>query len=124
MRILGFSKHWEKLNNDEFTTFRFPREDKDWEIGERVQVFYKPRSSKNKQYLGVAEICNKEERPMYVYNIDGDREAQEDGFANKHEMLLWLNKVYGKRWLYQSMNRLTLRWVRPPHLEGDILKRM
>jgi len=30
MRILGFSKKWDKLKDPEFTTFRFERKDKDW----------------------------------------------------------------------------------------------
>lgn len=38
MRILGFSKKWDKLNNGKFTTFRYPRKDslvgRDWHDGE------------------------------------------------------------------------------------------
>jgi len=56
MRILGFSKKWAKLNNKLlFTTFRFPRKDKDWEIEEVVQIVYKPRS-KEREPLGIARI--------------------------------------------------------------------
>ena len=44
MRILCFSKKWGKLNKQwfspnllTFTTFRFPRRDRDWEVEEVVQ---------------------------------------------------------------------------------------
>lgn len=54
MRILGFSKHWAKLDNPEFTTFRFPRKDKDWQIGETVKIVIKPRSKGGGELLGLA----------------------------------------------------------------------
>lgn len=44
MRIISFSRMWDKLQDDEFTTFRFPRKDKDWYKNEKVQVYYKNRS--------------------------------------------------------------------------------
>jgi len=45
MRILGVSKKWDKLKNEMlFTTFRFPRKDRDWAVEEVVQLVYKPRS--------------------------------------------------------------------------------
>ena len=109
MRILGFSVMWDKLKQPEFTTFRFQRRDKDWEVSEEVQIVYKPRS-KNRQILGMARIITKEERKLYCYNNRDDDEARQDGFANKHEMLLWLTKAHGERWQYEEMNRLTLRW--------------
>ena len=31
MRIISFSVMWPKLQQPRFTTFRFPRKDKDWE---------------------------------------------------------------------------------------------
>jgi hypothetical protein len=109
VRILGFSEMWNKLKQPEFTTFRFPRRDKDWEVDEEVQIVYKPRS-KARQVLGVARIIAKEERYLAAYNNRDDGEARQDGFANKHEMLLWLTKVHGERWQYEEMNRLILRW--------------
>ena len=109
MRILGFSKEWDKLKQPEFTTFRFPRKDKDWQVGEIVQITYKPRSNSRK-ILGTARIIAKEERRLYCYNNREDDEARQDGFSNKHEMLLWINKIHGDRWQYKAMNRLTLRW--------------
>lgn len=115
MRIIGFSQNWPKLSKDEFTTFRFARRDKDWFVGERVQVFYKPRS-KDRNFIGIAEIVNKEVR---IFNfgsgskpyIRADKEAIEDGFISIGDMLLWLTGVYGYRWRAESMNRLTLRWI-------------
>ena len=63
MRIISFSKRWPKLLNQEFTTFRFPRKDRNWEVGERVQVYYKNRTPEREK-LGEAEIINKEKRAM------------------------------------------------------------
>ena len=89
MRILSFSKHWNKLEKDEFTTFRFPRKDRDWEAGEVVQVYYKNRTPQ-REYLGIARIFRKEER--WVSDIRND-EAIEDGFpSGKEEMWQWLIK--------------------------------
>ena len=61
MRILGFSRKWDKLKNDTFTTFRFERRDADWTVGEVVQVVYKPRT-KGREILGVATIIGKDIR--------------------------------------------------------------
>ena len=115
MRILGFSEKWDKLKKSQFTTFRFPRKDKDWYVGEQVQVFYKPRS-KNREYLGVAEIVDKEIR-LFDFNYGGslykraDREAIEDGFISIGDMLIWITKKYGYGWRSEPMNKFTLRWV-------------
>lgn len=72
MRILGFSQKWHKLNNGIlFTTFRFPRKDKDWEIEEVVQIVYKPRS-KQREPLGIARIIRKEPKDLnkqFHYNF-------------------------------------------------------
>ena len=104
MRVLGFSKKWDKLNDTEFTTFRFPRKDRDWQIGEIVQVVYKPRRKGGGEKLGVALIINKEF--VRVKNITED-EAIKDGFNNFFEMWLFLKKPDG----YKPMNKLTLRWT-------------
>lgn len=117
MRILGFSKRWDKLNQLEFTTFRFPRKDKDWEVGELVQIVYKPRRKGGGEMLGIAEIVGKGIRDMTrsigstfpQITID---EAKEDGFVNYIEMRGWLNKTYGKhRVFYKPMNKLTLKRI-------------
>lgn len=64
MRILGFNQKGGKLNNNiMFTTFRFPRKDKDWEVEEVVQVVYKPRSPK-REILGIARIIRKEPKDL------------------------------------------------------------
>jgi len=58
VRILGFSKKWTKLNQDEFTTFRLPRKDKDWQLEEVVQVVFHPRH-KDREVLSIAQIIEK-----------------------------------------------------------------
>lgn len=108
MRILGFSKRWQKLSNPIFTTFRFTRKDRDWQSGEQVQVVYKPRS-KEREYLGVAEILNKESRHILTVSGLSDTEARDDGFSNRDDMFQWLVKTYSG--LPETMNKLTLRWV-------------
>ncbi|KKL60061.1 hypothetical protein LCGC14_2209080 [marine sediment metagenome] len=103
MRILGFSKKWDKLNNIEFTTFRSPRKDRDWEADETVQIVYKPRSKK-RESLGTARIISKEFRfPLEIT----EEEAIKDGFNNALEVWLFLKKPKNDT----PMNKLTLRWL-------------
>ena len=117
MRILGFSKRWDKLHQSEFTTFRFPRKDKDWYVGEQVLVKYKPRSPAN-IVLGQAEIISKELRWMKpklrndILDITQE-EAVTDGFEGWRDMWNWLLKTYDiRKLLREPMNKLTLKWLR------------
>ena len=114
MRILSFSKKWQKLEKDIFTTFRFKRRDADWEVGEVVQVFYKTRTPE-RELLGTARITAKE--PRWMLNILGslrgieavsDKEAIEDGFESKRAMLNWLTSQHEGRIQEEPMNKLTL----------------
>ena len=107
MRILGFSKKWPKLKQSEFTTFRLRRRDKDWQVGELVQVVFKPRS-KFRESLGTAEIVNKE--PRHLHQLSHD-EAVADGFRGVQDMTIWLLEAHGKRMFAQGLNKLTVRWV-------------
>lgn len=110
MRILGYQRKWPKLDQDESTTFRYPRADKDWQVGEFVQVVIKPRS-KDREFLYYAEIISIE----LVHWADiTDKMALIDGFTDKAHMIDFFNKTYRNdyRWLWhKSMNRLTIRWV-------------
>lgn len=128
MRVLGFSQKWPKLQQGVFTTFRFSRKDRDWEVGEAVEIIYKPRS-KNREVLGIAEIVAKELRRMsWVDSKLAQRkvineEANEDGFPDGKDqygnrksgyyyMWEWLFDTYGgRRLLDEPMNKLTLTWV-------------
>jgi len=117
MRILGFCRKWEKLNQPEFTTFRFARKDKDWQPGETVQVVYKPRSH-GRQVLGIAQILTKEPRGMSrgtpsPFQKVSNEEAKHDGFADYFQMWEWLFDTYGgRRLIDEPMNKLTLLMVR------------
>ena len=126
MRIMGFSKKWDKLNQSYFTTFRFPRRDRDWGLDEQVQIVYRPRS-KDRQVLGVAEIISKEKRAMAWHgDMTGEQKITEheallDGFDNTlgitggayFAMWEFLWEYYGgKRLLKEPMNKLTLHWVK------------
>lgn len=124
MRILSFSKHWEKLDYTVFTTFRFPRKDNDWYVGEAVQIYIKARS-KDRERLGVAKIIGKEKRFMAIdhlrthANVVTDKEARDDGFQSRADMKQWLVKTYGMHMVLLSqslfrfhMNKLTLCWVK------------
>ena len=120
MRILGFSKKWDKLNNEIlFTTFRYPRRDKDWQIEEVVQVVYKSRSKGGGERLGIAQIIGKERRrtvcsiPIDIPMIS-ESEAQTDGFEDYQSMIDWLTKIYFHREPMRQVNpinKLTLRKV-------------
>jgi hypothetical protein len=123
MKPMGFSKKWDKLNQREFTTFRFPRKDRDWQVGEVVQIVYKPRS-KEREILGIAEIISKEPRAM-AWHGDKTREikvtneeAIADGFTGDivksayFNMWEFLWEYYGgERLLSEPMNKLTLKWM-------------
>lgn len=120
MRILGFTKHWLKLDNPEFTTFRYPRADsakgRDWHIGETVQIVLHPRS-KGREILGTAEIIKKEERNIELNAVPNlgiraitNAEAVADGFDNAFAMYGWVEKTYGKD-CKPIINKFTLRWI-------------
>ena len=119
MRILGFSQKWPKLQQEEFTTFRFPRKDKDWEVGERVQIVYRPRS-KSREILGMAQIVDKELKLDGTIETDVTKEeARADGFDSVQEMRQWMKKTYGEERLWIGhMNKLTLRWLPPTGEKG------
>lgn len=112
MRIISFTKMWDKLKKPEFTTFRFPRKDKDWQEGETVQVYFKNRSP-NREKLGDAIIVKKEVKVTGRPNTDiTDEEAREDGFSDVRDMEQWLIQTYGIRKVCEeSMNKLSLRWI-------------
>ena len=109
MRILGFSKMWQKLDQETFTTFRFPRKDKDWYVGEVVQIVYKPRRKGGGERLSAAEIIDKEQRYVEAYSDLSNEEARVDGFTCRDDMLNWLQKTYNGRHTYERMNKLILR---------------
>lgn len=104
MRIISFTEMWDKLSKPEFTTFRFPRKDKDWYVGERVQVFFKNRSP-DREFIGIAEIIDK----VQEYPTD-DNEAQNDGFNDLRDMENWMIRTYGEEATWHPMNKLTLSW--------------
>jgi hypothetical protein len=121
MRILGFSERWPKLHQELpveerplFTTFRFPRSDKDWAVGEIVKVVYQPRRKGGGDFLGLAAILRK--FPIDIYGsgpMDGltNKEAVDDGFVDKYDMRHWMERHYPFRRLWREpMNKLTLEW--------------
>lgn len=135
MRIISFSKKWDKLKQAEFTTFRFLRADKDWAIGETVQVFYKSRSPQREK-LGIAKIMKKEFRAMALH---GDKtglphvtneEVATDGFSDtefkRGYFYMWeflFDNYGGERLLREPMNKLTLRWLANQGGENDQARR-
>ena len=134
MRILGFTrKDWmnyltdqPKLEEEEFTTFRFRRRDRDWEVAEVAQVVYKPRRKGGGEYMGIAQIVRKDTRWVlantddevkhyagyFAYKVVTEAEAQMDGFESRIEMIGWVGGTHHLRNLLEPMNKLTLRWVK------------
>lgn len=104
MRQMGFTERWEKLNQPTFTTFRLPRRDTDWQLGERVRVVYRPRG-KNRELLCEADIIRIEQ--LEIHQITHN-EAVEDGFDDVNEMKNWLHKVHGDRLSHELLHKLTL----------------
>ena len=119
MRILSFNQRSPKLQQDEFSTFRFKRRDIDWAVGEVVQIVFKPWG-KEREILGIAEIVGKEARRIFPTRklchipLLTEREAIRDGFIGWGDFALWLVKAYGhKRVWEEPMNKLLLRWIKP-----------
>jgi len=114
MRILGVTEKWPKLKKPKWTTFRLQRRDRDWQVGELVQVVYQPRS-KRRLVMGVARIIGIELRHFYTPNPQGRRvtfqEALRDGFTSEEEMERWMLKHHGDRVLKEPLNKLTLEWI-------------
>uniref|UniRef100_A0A6M3LCY4 ASCH domain-containing protein n=1 Tax=viral metagenome TaxID=1070528 RepID=A0A6M3LCY4_9ZZZZ len=108
MRILGFSKKWAKLNNDEFTTFRYRRKDaglgRDWHNGETLKIVYHPRHEH--EFLGIAQVIRKEPKQCQMIT---DEEAIADGFQDVGEMMDFLNPPTPAG--MQIINKLTLMWL-------------
>lgn len=112
MRELSFSKKWDKLSQGfTFTTFRFPRKDKDWHTGETVRIVYKART-KQREILGTAVILTSKQK--YISQITHE-EAAADGFPGGWlEMWLWFKSNNHKRrdlLFYNPINKLTLVWL-------------
>lgn len=129
MRILGFSKKWGKLKQVFFTTYRFPRKDKDWGIEEVVQIVYKPRS-KEREILGIARIIRKQSKNLnksWQYypspsspntpDMISPDEAEEDGSTGMHgggdteKMRQFFIPTYGYSKCKEPINKLTLYWI-------------
>ena len=111
MRIMSFGVMWDKLQQIKFTTFRFPRKDKDWQVGEVVQVWLKTRSPE-REYIGEAVIEAKEHMPIYAIT---DKEAILDGFTGAQDMFQWLRKTHSLKRMEaegHKINKLTLRYKR------------
>lgn len=100
MRILSFCKMWDKLQQKEFTTFRFPRKDRAWSEGEKVQIYYKSRSPQ-RESIGRGVILFKEIKKIIDIT---EAEATADGFHNMLEMWVFL----GKPDMYRDINKLTI----------------
>ena len=115
MRIMSFAKKWGKLKQKEFTSFRFPRKDRDWQVGEVVQVFYKSHSPARVK-LGIATIAKSELRKIATAHGEyrpTETEAQADGFDNLFQMNAYFRETYGSRIFEEPINKLTLEWVNP-----------
>jgi hypothetical protein len=110
-----------KLQEEVFTTFRFPRKDLDWKLGERVLVVIRTRSP-DRDDIGLAEIIAVEPRalarlgnrvPECIPPRVVDIECLRDGFQSYDEMYSWACKTYSEtRLCYEPMNKLTLKWYR------------
>jgi len=117
MRRMGFTLCWPKLSQDECTTLRFTRRDKDWLLGETVLVVYRPRH--DNVVLGMAIIRNKEPRAVSRAMASADaplvteEEAIADGFDNLGGLLQWFWKTGKDRVMNEPVNKLTLRWEYP-----------
>lgn len=134
MRILGFSKKWPKFHLNKpveergiFTTFRFPRRDRDWMVEELVQVVFKPRRKGGGEFLGIARIIRKQPKDLikdFSYSqpnsldIITPEEAYDDGFSGMHgggdtrKMRQYFYDTYGySKCEKELINKLILYWI-------------
>ncbi len=125
MRRMGFSLNWPKLKQEELTTMRFKRRDKDWLVGETVMVVYQPRHFNHA--LGLATILKKETRAVSRVMVSPEtplvteEEAVQDGFEHLGGLLQWLWKSGGKdRVMQETVNKLTIRWEYPARTREKI----
>lgn len=105
MRIMDFSEMWPKLRDAEFTTFRLTRRDRDWALGEQVQIVYRPRS-KDRRPLCLANIYGKRST---TFKSVTEEEAIADGFSSSLEMWQWLQKAHPGIAMSTPLNKLYLR---------------
>lgn len=113
MRVMGFSRKWEKLSQPVFSTFRLPRKDRGWSIGEQVQIVYRPRSKDREILTDAAIILNVESRsfnPRMAPKIT-QLEAIADGFVSVGQMQAWLEKAHGHFNSSTIFNKLTIGQV-------------
>lgn len=115
MRILSFSHEWVdytvnriKWENDFFTTWRFPRRDKDWQVNETVQVWFKSRSP-NRRFLCQAQILAKTTRHVDEPDCITYLDALHDGFKSQEAMYDYLEKTHGERLKKETINKLYLK---------------
>ena len=113
MRIMSFARRWEKLDRKLFTTFRYTRKDRDWKVGERVQIFIQNRSP-HRVFLGIAEIISHVPRTLdsgnHQLGIVTHNEAIADGFNNLPEMESFMRAYYGRDF-NPVFNKITLKWI-------------
>jgi len=143
MREIGFSKRWGKLRDILFTTYRFQRKDKDWQVEEVVKCVYKPRS-KEREVLGIARIIRKEPKDLnkrfFYYPGIGNYtekntpdtitpdEAEADGFTGMHgggdteKMRKFFVDTYGYSKCKEPINKLTLYWLLPTPPPSEAIK--
>lgn len=119
MRIISFEQDWPKLHRTRFTTFRFPRRDRDWEPGELVKVVVKARTAE-RLYLGIAKISimvTNRIFPCLIGTFPGTnvpittQEAIEDGFWTMVDMNDHFVGMHGKRLLQEPLNKLVLMYT-------------
>jgi hypothetical protein len=123
MRIIGFEKDdWQsyyrnggscdKMSRPEFTTFRWPRRDnKDYQMGELLQVVIKPRSEARKP-LGIVAVVGREELdPYWKEGGITDEMARQDGFFYATELVTYLYKKRDYRNYPPKVYRYTLIWI-------------
>lgn len=109
MRIISFTEKWPKLQQDRFTTFRYPY----WKKGWPVQLFYRSRSP-HREKLGEGVIVKLERVVMEpgaypeIYRLIYEGEAREDGFGSLALMVIWLKKTYGKKYS-PIIDKLTIK---------------
>ena len=104
-----------RLFNEQFVTYKRTRNDKDWQVGEIVNITLSPVAKPHIQ-LGVAKIISidKKSTNHYMYTETTDLSGEElryEGFDNFQNWNFMHKFFKDSRHDVKTFNKITLQWI-------------
>jgi hypothetical protein len=104
-----------RLFNEEFTTYKRIRKDKDWEVGEIVNITLSPVAKPHTQ-LGLAKIIriDKKSTNHYIYTDTTSLSSEELAYDGFEPFSDWkfMHSYFGyKSYEVKIFNKITLQWI-------------